>query len=149
VRWPPKRDDDIDTYVEDAAGNVVSYSNPDVALMHLEHDDLGLASDQQETNRGAAVVRDNRERVILRGVIPGEVTVNVHAYYRRSHVPLPVTVTLYRLRGADRKLLERRLTVTAEAQEATAFRFTLDRRGELAGHNTLSKPLLNTHGRVA
>jgi hypothetical protein len=149
VRWPPKRDDDIDTYVEDAAGNVVSYSNPDVALMHLEHDDLGLASDQKETNRGVAVVRDNRERVILRGVIPGEVTANIHAYHQTSRGPLPVMVMLYRLRGADRKLLERRLTVTADAQEATEFRFTLDRRGELAGHNTLSKPLLYTQGRVA
>jgi hypothetical protein len=141
IRWPPNRRDDVDLYVEDPAGNLVSYSNPDVGLMHLEHDDVGLASDRQVTPRGVAVVRANLERVVLRGVVPGEVTVNVSVYNKASAAPLPVTVTLYRLRGTDRKLLERRLTMTYAWEEATAFRFSLDGRGELAGHNTLSKSL--------
>ena len=44
VTWPAARDDDVDTYVADPAGNVVSFTNHDVGLMHLDHDDLGRSS---------------------------------------------------------------------------------------------------------
>ena len=139
VTWPSGRDDDVDTYVEDPAGNVAWFKNDEVGLMHLEHDDLGSSSDI--VRRGAEVdtVRDNRERVVMRGVIPGEVTVNVHAYHLRSREGCPVVVKLYRLRGSDRALLRRNLTLRAQGEEVTAFRFTLDPGGELVDHNRLSK----------
>src|SRR5262245_11204283 len=94
VTWPAGRDDDVDTYVEDPAGNVVSFSNRDVALMHLDHDDLGRSSDRQRFRSTVAVVKRNEERVVLRGVIPGEMTVNVHAYRKAATGPCPVDVRL-------------------------------------------------------
>jgi hypothetical protein len=146
VTWPAGRNDDVDMYVEDPAGNIVSFSDHDVGLMHLEHDDLGKSSDRVQYAGNAAVVNDNRERVVLRGVIPGEVTVNVHAYRMTEPGACPVTVKLYRLRGEDRTLLERRLTLERRGEEVTAFRFALDRRGKLISHNELSKKLLGTVG---
>ena len=146
VTWPAGRNDDVDMYVEDPAGNIVSFSDHDVGLMHLEHDDLGKSSDRVQYAGNAAVVNDNRERVVLRGVIPGEVTVNVHAYRMTEPGVCPVTVKLYRLRGEDRTLLERRLTLERRGEEVTAFRFALDRRGKLISHNELSKKLLGTVG---
>ncbi len=146
VTWPAGRNDDMDTYVEDPAGNIVSFSDHDVGLMHLEHDDLGKSSDRVQYAGTAAVVNDNRERVVLRGVIPGEVTVNVHAYRMTGPGACPVMVKLYRLRGDDRTLLERRLTLERRGEEVTAFRFALDRRGKLVSHNELSKKLLGTVG---
>ena len=143
VTWPASVDDDIDTYVEDPAGNVVSFGNSDVGLMHLEHDDLGSASDVLELGGEVAEVRDNRERVVLRGVVPGEVTVNVHGY-RLSGEGCPVSVKLFRLRGSDRTLLHRELTLHTEGEEATAFRFTLDAAGRLTDHNQLSKQFVGT-----
>ena len=139
VTWPAGLDDDVDTYVEDPAGNIASFNNEDVGLMHLEHDDLGEFSDvlQYQKNKVAAV-RDNRERVILRGAIPGEVTVNIHAY-RKAEGPCPVVVKLYRLRGEDTTLLQRRMTLSHQGEEVTAFRFTLDSKGELIDSNQLSK----------
>ena len=142
VTWPAGRNDDVDTYVEDPAGNIASFSDHDVGLMHLEHDDLGTSSDRIVHAGNAAMVNDNRERVVLRGAIPGEVTVNVHAYRLAKRSVCPVTVTLYRLRGEDSTLLERRLTLGRQGEEATAFRFTLDGRGRLTAHNQLSKKLL-------
>jgi len=146
VTWPAGRNDDVDTYVEDPAGNIVSFSDHDVGLMHLEHDDLGKSSDRVQYAGNAAVVNDNRERVVLRGVIPGEVTVNVHAYRMTGPGACPVMVKLYRLRGDDRTLLERRLTLERRGEEVTAFRFALDRQGKLISHNELSKKLLGTVG---
>jgi hypothetical protein len=139
VTWPPERNDDVDTYVEDPAGNIVSFSDDDVGLMHLEHDDLGKSSDVLGFGGKVEAVRDNRERVVIRGVIPGEVTVNVHAYRLLSRGGCPVVVKLYRLRGADQTLLERSLTLRSQGEEATAFRFTLNGNGELVDHNELSK----------
>ena len=142
VSWPANRSDDVDTYVEDPARNIASFSNTDIGLMHLEHDDLGRSSDELEFGGRLAEVRDNRERVVLRGVVPGEVTVNVHAYRLASRGGVTVVVKLYRLRGSDRMLLERTVTLRNQGEEETAFRFTLDRRGELIDHNQLSKHLV-------
>jgi hypothetical protein len=149
VTWPAGCNDDVDTYVEDPAGNIASYSNSDVGLMHLEHDDLGKSSDRQRLGTRVATVNDNRERVVLRGAIPGEVTVNVHAYRKLEPATCPVKVTLYRLRGDDSKLLERTVKLTSEGEEITVFRFTLDGRGELRGHNELSKRFINANGTPA
>jgi hypothetical protein len=142
VTWPAARDDDVDTYVEDPTGNVVSFTQRDVALMHLDHDDLGRSSDRQRYEAGVAVVRRNEERVVLRGVVPGEVTVNVHAYRKGTPGPCRVRVRLYRLRGEDAKLLDRSVTLVSGGQETTVFRFTLDAHGILRGHNSLSKHLV-------
>ena len=142
VTWPAHRNDDVDTYVEDPAGNIASFSDHDVGLMHLEHDDLGTSSDRIVHAGNAAVVKDNRERVVLRGFIAGEVTVNVHAYRLAERGVCPVQVKLYRLRGEDSTLLERRMTLEHQGEEATAFRFILDRQGKLIAHNQLSKKLL-------
>ena len=146
VTWPPERNDDVDTYVEDPAGNIASFSDHDVGLMHLEHDDLGKSSDLVGFGGKVKAVRDNRERVVIRGVIPGEVTVNVHAYRLRSRGGCPVVVKLYRLRGSDRTLLERSLTLRSQGEEATAFRFTLNGKGELIDHNELSKRFVGKRG---
>lgn len=145
VTWPTGRADDVDTYVEDPAGNIASYMEGDVGLMHLEHDDLGTSSDKLEYAGSVAEVRDNRERVVLRGVIPGEVTVNIHAY-ELSADGCPVAVKLYRLRGSDRTLLHRTLRLRHQGEEVTAFRFTLDSSGELIDHNQLSKKFSGTPG---
>lgn len=59
VTWPPGADDDVDTYVQDPAGNVVSFSNPDAGLMHLEHDDLGRRSDRLRHGELVASVARN------------------------------------------------------------------------------------------
>lgn len=143
VGWPATEDDDVDTYVQDAAGNIAWYADSDVGLMHLEHDDLGRTSDVLQNGQDVAVVKDNEERVVLRGVLPGEVTVNVRAYMKVTSGPVPVTVVLYRLRGNDRALLRRTVRLTFQGQETTAFRFTLDRAGRLVDHNELAKSLAN------
>jgi hypothetical protein len=143
VAWPAAQNDDVDTYVQDPAGNLAWFADSDVGLMHLEHDDLGRSSDVLANGRDVAVVNDNEERVVLRGVIPGEVTVNVHAYQKVADGPVPVRVAVYRLRGADRALLRRTVRLAYQGQERTVFRFTLDWAGRLVDHNELEKPLVS------
>ena len=125
MTWPDKSGDDVDLYVRDPEGRIAYFSKRDVGLMHLDHDDQGTVSDQAGTASGQVKVEHNEERTTLRGIIPGEYTVNVHMYNKRDATPTPVTVRLYRLIGDDTQITEKTRIMTERGQEATAFRFTL------------------------
>jgi hypothetical protein len=136
ITWP-KGDDDVDLYVRDPAGQIVYFANPDAGLMHLEHDDLGDYNDRE----GAVHVVGNGERVVLRGVLPGEYVVNVHAYGITK--PVPVKVELYRLAGGDRRLRAGSVSLPATGAERTAFRFTLGPGGMVRGYSTLPRQMVD------
>ena len=127
ITWPGSQDDDVDLYVRNPGYQVVYFNSPDMGLMHLEHDDLGWRSFR---NRHGRVVRPQvqEERVVVRGVDPGEYVVNVHLY-RGTSVPVTVTVELWTLRGADRMVTRRSVTLTRQGEEQTAFRFRMDGAG--------------------
>jgi hypothetical protein len=135
LSWPDQSPDDLDLFVQAPDGTVVYFANRSAAGMHLEHDDLGTANDPG--------VRQNAERVVIRAALPGEYVANVLYYQRYAYreQPVPVQVTLWRLRGQDRRLVERRLVLARMRDERTAFRFRLDAKGELAATSTLPKRL--------
>ena len=139
VRWQDASADDVDLYVRDPAGNIAYYSNRDVGLMHLEHDDLGKKSDTVQTKGGAVQVDKNEERTILRGIIPGEYVVNVHMYNKEDRQPAKVTVTLYKLQGDDLEIVQQERTLTVKGDEQTAFRFTVNAEGAVSGINELKR----------
>lgn len=126
MAWEDGSPDDVDLYVRDPLGNIAYFSSRDVGLMHLEHDDLGSRSDTVHTERGDITVDKNQERVILRGVVPGEYVVNVHMYSKRAPTPARVRVSLYRLKGADTEIASRERVLAASGDERTAFRFTVN-----------------------
>lgn len=143
VTWPG-RDDDVDTYLQDPAGEVAYFANASAGLMHLEHDDLGRKGDRVRVGGRAVEVGSNAERVVLRGVVPGEYVVNVHLYRKASPGPVRVQLRLFRLRGPDRAVLTARTALASEGAEQTAFRFTLDARGRVTGTNRLRKQLVGS-----
>ena len=139
MEWPDSSQDDVDLYVRDPSGNIAYFSSRDVGLMHLEHDDQGTVSDTAETQDGRIAVERNEERVILRGTMTGEYTVNVHLYNRRGRSPTPVTVRLIRLRGEDDEVVNKSVTLSVSGDERTAFRFTLNAAGAVSGTNELQR----------
>lgn len=141
MEWPDASQDDIDLYVRDPAGKIAFFSSRDVGLMHLEHDDQGAMSDQIQSEGGLVKIERNEERVILRGVIPGEYVVNVHMYNKRDPKPTPVTIHLYRLKGEDEEVAKRDLTLPNKGDELTAFRFTVQDSGSVGDINELQQPL--------
>ena len=149
VTWPADMDDDVDTYVEDPAGNLVAFMRREEGLMHLDRDDVGFRSDRIETIAGIVEFKENREIVTLRGTFAGEYVVNVHMYTKRSgDIPTPVSIRLEKLTPFKiAAVREVTLTdTTAEdgkkaGEEKTAFRFTLNSNGEVIDVNHLEKPL--------
>lgn len=112
MNWTDGSRSDLDLYVRDPGGAIVSFDNRDTRLLHLEHDD-----------RGSPDVR-NFERIVLRGAQRGEYVVNVHAYRKRGQGVDHVRVELWRLLGRDRRLHAQEVEVRYEGEERTAFRFT-------------------------
>ena len=138
VSWPGASEDDIDMWVRSPAGGIVNYNSPTADLVHLEHDDLGKLDDEEQ----GVKVRENRERVVLRGILPGEYVINLHAYRKTDATATTVLVELYALRGPDRVLSRRRLTLTREGEEETAFRFTPTADGGARAISHLPRHLL-------
>ena len=141
VTWPADMDDDVDTYVEDPAGNLVAFMRREQGLMHLDRDDVGFRSDRIETAAGIVEFKENREIVTLRGTLAGEYVVNVHMYTKRSgEGPTPVAIRLEKLTPFKIAAV-RELTLMANSDEKTAFRFVLNDNGEVVDVNHLEKSL--------
>jgi hypothetical protein len=151
VTWTAKQNHDVDTYVEDPVGNIVYFNANRVGLMHLEQDDMGQSTDTVEIAGHKISVNENRERVVLRGTLEGEYVVNVHMYRKDpSHpAPTPVAVRPYQLRGVDRVLKVKRLTLRDRGDEKTAFRFTIDPKDAVTSFSDLPKDLVGSPGSPA
>ena len=144
VVWAGESDDDVDTYVSDPLSHLVFFKRLQDGLMNLDRDDTG-SSNNMITLPDGRVVKSayNEEQVEIRGIIEGEYIVNVHMYRKATPTPTKVIVTLYKVaEGEDVQIHERVLTLAEQRQEATAFRFTLTRSGEVADINELPKSLI-------
>lgn len=126
ISWSEKIDADVDLWVQ-APGDVpVGYSNKGGLLFNLLRDDLGGQSD---------VTNVNYEVSYSRGIAPGEYIVNVHLYRDMSgQLPIPVVVSVSVKSSpqvAAKRILNTKLLMKHQGQEITAFRFELDKKGNI------------------
>jgi hypothetical protein len=144
VVWAGESDDDVDTYVSDPLSHLVYFRRLQDGLMNLDRDDTGSNSNLiRLPDGGVAKSAYNEEQVEIRGLIEGEYIVNLHMYRKATPTPTKVIVTLYKVAGGeDVQIHERVLTLAAQTQEETAFRFTLTKSGEVADINELPRSLI-------
>ena len=142
VSWPDMNPNDIDTWVQDPAGNLVWFRAREAGLMHLDRDDRGLADDTLVVNGKTIINPLNQEVVTLRGVAPGEYTVNAHYYESKDGKPVDVTVTIVKINPRAEVVYYGQLTLAKKGDEATAARFTVLPDGNVTNVNTLAKSLV-------
>ena len=148
LTWDDESGDDIDLWVRDPLGNLLSFKNREDALMHLDRDDLGLSNDKVELPDGDyTYVYRNKEVASLRGTHEGEYLVNVHVYNKKpwkdsSMRPSNIRVELIKLNPYD-EVTQAEFIATKRGQEFTAFHFTLDEDGEVIGIRDEREPLIN------
>lgn len=143
LSWPTDKDCDVDIWVRDPLGNVVSFIQKDLGIMHLERDDLGSANDKVKTDNGFIYSTSlaNDETWVLRGMIPGKFTVNLHLYACRdaqgistgvgSAADVKAKVELIKI-NPDYISLKTVIVAFNEVwQEQTAFNFLLDDKGQV------------------
>ena len=149
LEWDKESRDDIDIWVEDPLGKVVSFRNKTVDVMHLDKDDLGQLNDTIRFPDGSTqVIHLNREVVTLRGWVAGEYTINAHMYNKRdrSHPsdansyghPTNVKVEMLRI-NPYKILFEEKFTLTHRGEEVTIRRVTLDKEGDIIATNKREK----------
>lgn len=141
--WADGSQDDIDTWVESPDGEVVWYRNPEGGLMHLDRDDRGVENDSLLVDGLNVVNPLNQEVVTVRGILPGDYTVNVHRYRGSDAAVLPVEVSVVKVNPRLEVVYYGTVELRAEGQERTAVRFNVDRDGGISGINTLQKNLVS------
>lgn len=127
-------DNDVDLWMQQPDGRRVFWRNPRSPESHLEQDDVGIRADCRTCV--------NVERMVIRSVQPGEAILTAHCYACYD-VPIAVTVTLWRLQGADTKVYTVRLVMRRNREEQTAFRMRLSESGALQDLNRLPASLVH------
>ena len=136
MTWDDESGDDIDLWVRDPGGRIVSFRNRGIGVMHLDRDDLGLSNDKVQGPDGKIVyVYRNKEVVSLRGYSEGTYLVNAHVYNKKiwkdnklhdSHIK----VELIKLNPYS-EVAQAEFIAIGRGQEFTAFHFTLNADGEV------------------
>jgi len=142
VGWPDNNPNDIDTWVQDPGGHLVWFRQREAGLMYLDRDDRGDANDALVIDGRRIASPFRQEVVTLRGIVPGEYTVNVQYYQSRDGRPVEVTVSVIKVNPRAEVVFHGQLRLAAQGAEATAVRFTLRPDGQVVDVNTLPKSLV-------
>ena len=142
VSWPDMNPNDIDTWVQDPTGRLVWFRNREAGLMHLDRDDRGLTNDTIIVNGRQVINPLNQEVVTLRGIEPGEYTVNASYYDSKDLKPVEVSVSVVKVNPQAEVVYYGTVTLVRKGDEATACRFTVLPDGTVANINTLPKTLV-------
>lgn len=139
MNWEDKSPNDLDLWVKNPNGDIVSFGNKDVGLMTLDRDDLGVNNSATTVN-GIVTNPVRREVVSLRGLMTGTYTVNVMMYTNRDGQVSHPKITVRRL-NPYKEVLEKTIEVVATGQLVTVVNFTLDADGNVTQTNEDDTPL--------
>ena len=140
--WPDNHPDDLDLFVQDPAGNTAWYRHREAGFMVLERDDRGGANDFILVN-GKKIASPIREEIVtIRGIVPGEYTVNVSHFQATTGRPVPATVKVQKLNPTTQVVFDNTIIVDHTGDEKTAVRFVLDDSGKVVDVNSRQKSLI-------
>jgi hypothetical protein len=140
--WPDDHPDDLDLFVQDAVGNIAWYRRREAGFMVLERDDRGGANDFILVN-GKKIASPIREEIVtVRGIVPGEYTVNISHFQATTGRPVPATVKVQKLNPTTQVIFDNVISVDHTGDEKTAVRFTLDQAGNVTDVNSRPKSLI-------
>jgi hypothetical protein len=146
--WPDNHPDDLDLYVQDPIGNIAWYRHREAGFLVLDRDDRGGANDFIIVN-GKKIPSPIREEIVtIRGIVPGEYTVNVSHFAATTGLPVQASVKVQKLNPTAQVIFDNKVTVDHTGDEKTAVRFTLDAQGKVIDVNSRPKSLMETFRRV-
>ena len=148
MAWPDQHPDDFDMFVQDPLGNMVWYRRREAGFMLLDRDDRGGANDSITVN-GKKILSPIREEIVtLRGIVPGEYTVNVSHFQATTGQSVAASVKVQKLNPVAQVIFDNKVTVDHTGHEKTAVRFRLDDEGKVVDVHQRSKSLMETFRNV-
>jgi len=139
--WEDNSNADIDLWMEDPNGNVMSFQNKTIPGAHLEKDDLGESNDAIWVNGQRVVSPINSETIHIQGLIPGDYYVTVHAYNLRNEGAKDVDVSLKTL-DPYRDKANRRITLIQSGQEICIWKFTINQTQKISDVQNCERQLV-------
>jgi len=139
-------DSDLDLWVQDPNGAKVYFKHRMDGAMHLYFDNRGAIDSKVVLPDGTVTFLNHYEEVVtLRGFVPGEYVVNVHAYNPKDadHNPVPVgqpievpfNVTITKLNPVVKQVYQGSYKIQKAWQEITTVKFTIDKDGNVLSIN--------------
>jgi hypothetical protein len=146
--WPDNHPDDLDLFVQDPIGNIVWYRHREAGFLTLDRDDRGGANDFILVN-GMKIPSPIREEIVtVRGLVPGEYTVNISHFQAITGQPVEATVKVQKLNPVAQLIFDDKVMVDHTGDEKTAVRFKLDAEGKVTDVQRRPKSLLETFRNV-
>jgi uncharacterized protein YfaP (DUF2135 family) len=146
--WPDNHPDDLDLFVQDPVGNIAWYRHREAGFLTLDRDDRGGANDFIVVN-GRKIPSPIREEIVtVRGIVPGEYTVNLSHFQATTGQPVAATVKVQKLNPTAQVVFDDKVTVDHTGDEKTALRFKLDAEGKVVDVHQRPKSLLETFRNV-
>jgi len=143
VTWSDYSQDDVDTWLQDPAGNVLHFRQRDVGLAHLDRDDLGKLNDTITLDDGRRVeYPHNQELTTIRGFLTGEWVLNVHMYNKRDANPILVEVRIDKLNPKVETVFYKKIVMKSRWEEITITRFVMTNQGDIINWDDLPKTLV-------
>lgn len=133
LTWPDNQPDDLDIWVEDPHGEIVSYLQREAGWLRLDRDDRGSLNDTIEINGEKILHPINQEVVTIRGIISGEYVVNVYYYESVTRGPVSATVQIDKINPVLETVFFDRVVLEKQNVEKTVVRFRVSDRGEVVG----------------
>ncbi len=141
--WDKEINSDIDTWLQDSAKHLVFYRSKTDGLMDLDRDDTGNNNDTIILLNGDVIkYSENRENIMIRGIVPGEYILNLHMFNSNgAKFPIGAQVVLYDVKQGI-EIKRETVIFKREGEEITAFRFTLSSDGKVSNINKLEKKFI-------
>lgn len=147
LEWDDSSTSDVDLWIRNPAGDVMSFQHKDIGLMTLDRDDLGASGNSIVVDGKRIVDPTRREIAAIRGIIPGQFVVNVMLYNYRNNVeqavPLDVPVKVQIIRvNPYKEIINRGITLTSKGEEATVASFVVSLDGSVSELKTDKIPFI-------
>jgi hypothetical protein len=146
--WPDNHPDDLDLFVQDPIGNIAWYRHREAGFLTLDRDDRGGANDFILVNDRKIPSPIREEIVTVRGLVPGEYTVNVSHFQATTGQPVEATVKVQKLNPTAQVVFDDKVVVDHTGDEKTAVRFKVDTEGKVIDVQRRPKSLLETFRNV-
>lgn len=131
AEWSDNSETDVDLWVQHDRYIPVGFNNKSGMGINLERDDLGVANDWVRIDGDTQIIRSNREVVNMRGVIPGNFYINVHAYSFKDSGPLEVSITVIDINPTYKEIYKIKVTLESRGSIARAPAFSVNNQGEV------------------
>lgn len=140
MEWPDDNLDDLDLHLLLPDQKMVDFKSREVEHAMLDHDDVGTNGVYRGPDGRLTRIREHKEIITLRAIVPGTYVANVHVYRvapesssvkERTYLPFPAKVRLIKLNPRFEELAVADVMLTRLGEQKTAFQFTIRDSGDV------------------